>query len=448
MKRIVLVVSLIVLLGGCSYPAVEAPSGPTVVPQGTASPTRAAPVTQAWTEPVSIPTLDYSPAGIRPIVTSPPLPTAKPSNMTQDCLSLVMDPDQLPEEDFGTLAVDGFVVEKWVYSTFDEAYLFRPHDREITLKTGFDWVYPHSFAISPDQTKLAILYNLYEPADAGKDDFFVFDHNGSELTHLKFPENLRGAGMIAWLAQGILLMVKYDEGSSNSFTNYILYDPFTQKLSNLQTSFPNHYAPDYDYFGTDEVYYDPSLSRAIYLGAEKWAMDTLYLSLWDISRNQETARLNLSAYPPGSNWSIDSGFRTTWQGAVWSRNGQFAIINTWLGDQYGLARISRDGKIDTVVQGKVDQYSISPDSNLLAYWFEAGRAHEESTLYVKDLETGEIRDYCLKTGVALGMVWSPDSKNLALSFSHQDSVITVIVDFAEHEAVRINDVAIPVAWLR
>ena len=46
------------------------------------------------------------------------------------------------------------------------------------------------------------------------------------------------------------------------------------------------------------------------------------------------------------------------------------------------------------------------------------------------------------------MVWSPNSKNLAISFGDdQGSVITTIVDLEQKLAVRVDGVSNPIGWL-
>jgi hypothetical protein len=415
MKHILLTISVAVVLSGCSNNSGEIPITPTLTLFPTAIPK---------TQTVSIgPKFPF----VRP---GSPFPTPKPAEASKQCLSLILDSKQLPSNDYGALVIDSWFYPKWVHAKFEQPYLFKAPERKITLETKLRVVDTHSFATSPDQTKIAI---LYEDLDAGKIDFFVFGRNGKMVTGLDFPDNLKSAWLINWLDKGMVLEIKYNAGSYNASTNYVLFDPVTRMQSNLQTSFPNHYPPDYDYRGTDEVYYDPSLTRAIYFAAEKTAVYDLYYSLWDISNNREITRVHLSSYASG---------------AVWSKNGEFAIVNVWLGKQYGLVSVHRDGQTETILQGRVDEYRISPDSKLLAYWLNNENSGNISTLHVKNLSTGEIQDYCLETTFPVGMVWSPDSRNLAVSFDYQGAVITAIVDFEQKTAVRIDDVSIPVGWLK
>lgn len=355
--------------------------------------------------------------------------------VTQECLSLVLDSQQLSSIHYmGTPVIDSFVSLKWVASDF-QPYLLGFPSHKITLETGLRIPAFASFATSPDGNLIAVLGSSVEP---GKKNFFIFDRTGHQLAGIPLPGGINGQfhGILGWLNQGLLLQVKYNAGSYNESTNYMLFDPFSTQYMQLQTSFPNHYAPDRAYGGTDRVWYSPDLTRAIYFGAEKAAIYRLYYALWDLRDNREVNHVRVSTFPQYTDQ------------AIWSQNSKFAIVPVWLGKQYGLIRIERDGKWDVIVEGQVDQYSISPDSRLLAYWLRTGDIDDTSRLYIKNLETDDVLDYCLTTNAPVGMVWSPDSRDLAISFAYAGKPITTIIDFEQRVAVRAEDVSIPVGWLR
>jgi hypothetical protein len=247
---------------------------------------------------------------------------------------------------------------------------------------------------------------------------------------LVLPKNLTYGEIIYWLNQGMLFETSKE--SSNGLTDYVLYDPFNKVQLALQTEFPNRYFPDLHQSRFDKIYYDPTLSRAIYFAQDKMT-NTLYYSLWDLDANMEIAQYRLGSYSLG---------------ITWTHNGEFAIADVWLGNQSGLVKIYRDGKSETIFAGDVHDFSISPDSKFLAYWLVDEYQTDFYTLFIKNLETGNIQNLCLRTDYHVGMVWSPDSKNLAASFEYEGDVITTVIDFEEKVAYKIDDVAIPVAWLK
>ncbi len=332
--------------------------------------------------------------------------------------------------DFGSLVISSWFYPKWTESKFDRPYLFIAPEQKIILETNLR-IFPfYAFVTSPDQTQLAIFKGYQKEDD--KDDLFIFDKNGKIIARFDLPNNFDGGRIVYWLKEGMLFEITSHGGSYNESHDYVLYDPFKKEQLALKTNFPNRYAPDLNYRGNDKVYYDPALSRAIYFARDK-ATGKLYYSLWDLSTNQEIAQFRLTSYS---------------QGITWSSDGAFAITYVWLGNQYGLVKIYRNGQTETLVSGEVHSIRLSPDSNFLAYWLPNDYPTDFYTLHVKNLETSNIQNLCLQTDYLVGMIWSPDSKNLAASFEYEGDVITTIINFEERTAVRIDDVAIPVGWLK
>lgn len=358
-----------------------------------------------------------------------PSPAIAPYYTTKQCLSLVLDKNKIPNKSYGTIMIGSFFWPKWIGSDFEQPFLFRAPSQTTQLDTKISLFSSSTMAVSPDKTKIAFInYGLNQDVR-----LIIIDHNGNQTASINLPQNLQSTYIIGWYDQGIILAKKYGIYSYDESTNYILFDLNSKKQYNLQTSFPHHYPPDYDYHGTDQVYYSPDLSRAIYFAADKTADMTLYYSLWSFTDDKEITKLNVYDYT---------------NDVAWSANSEFAIVKILLFNQMRLVKINRDGKKDTLVIGNVPQYELSPDSNLLAYWLNDKGSDEFSTLYIKNLETKEVTNYCLQTRQPIGMVWSPDSKYLSVSFEYNRSVITTLVDFEEKNIYKIEDVAKPIGWVK
>jgi len=366
----------------------------------------------------------------RPIPTPTPtlllFPTAKASDITENCITVERDSEIPYRSDFGALVINSWFYPKWTDSDFIEPYLFTASKQKIILTTKLNMTYFASFAVSPDKTKIAI----FNSQNDGNNDLLIFDNNGKAISHFNLPAQFNGARIYYWLREGMLF-----SKSDRSRDRYILFDPFGEKELPLRTDFPNGSPRGFgsgDSRAGNRIFFDPTLSRAIYL-AEYKSSGTLYFSLWDLIANQEISQFKLVSYP---------------NKVAWSSDGEFAIMNVWLGNQFGLVKILRDGKSETVFAGDVHDFSISPDSKFLAFWLVDEYQTDFYTLFMKNLETGNIQSLCLQTDMSVGMVWSPDSKNLAASFEYEGDVITTVIDFEERVAYKIEGVAIPVGWLK
>ncbi len=421
MNRFFLFVFFFAILVGCSSIGMETSANVTVAPS------LSLPLTK---------TITASPTTIEPKLTPTTFislyPTPNAYQGRQQCLTIVLDPAQLPSDSSRKVVIDSFFAPKWVESSFEQPYLFNsPTDKEI-LSTNYRIYDPRSFAISPDQKIIAVLYTDWDN-QGSKSYLSSFDQFGNKVIDYRIlPENTHNPRIYGWFEKGMIIEDKTNFGSVNETTRYLLIDPDTLDQLPLQVSFPNLYPPNAKYHGKDEIYYDPSLTRVVFYGWDK-AADKLFYSLWDVSHDEEITRLYVTAFPQGD--------------GSWSPNGEFFIIPIWLGKQYGMIGIHRDGRLETILNDDENKYQFSPDSQQIAFWHKDDTTDTES-LFILDMAVGEIVDYCLKTRELVDMVWSPDSKNMAASFEYQGTVITTVIDFDQRIAVKIDDIASPVGWLR
>jgi Tol biopolymer transport system component len=108
-----------------------------------------------------------------------------------------------------------------------------------------------------------------------------------------------------------------------------------------------------------------------------------------------------------------------------------------------------------------DNYSMSPDGKLLAFWILAQPSpFEEAQLAVLDIDTGAVTNYCIKGDPfldnaygqesLLAPIWSPDSTQLLVISRPQENPElrrVVMVDIVNKYAAQINQDMEPVGWM-
>jgi hypothetical protein len=272
-----------------------------------------------------------------------------------------------------------------------------------------------------------------------------------------------------WFDNERLIHLEFLEDGTH---NLQLFNPFTGERQDLRADFPDSEMfasnpsplpspPHWKYSKGGSPVYDPTLTRVVYPGVAKETTEEWPIVIWDVNVEQPLAQFVTKDY---------------WGGTpLWTPDGNEFVFATKLNskDPHPPANeflaISRDGEArqlthftDYFEETRItDNYSMSPNGKLVAFWIQAAPSPFESAqLAVLDLVTGVSTNYCVKgdpfPNNAHGQeslitpVWSPDSSQL-LVISHptdnQQLTQVVVVDIVNNYAAQINQDVEPVGWM-
>jgi hypothetical protein len=207
-------------------------------------------------------------------------------------------------------------------------------------------------------------------------------------------------------------------------------------LSAAQTEFPPNYPDSYKYisgpphfgrYGYSITAYDPTFSYVVY----PYSTDSDEgIVLWDIKSNRQLAKLG-AFYPWNEpTWNHGgSSFVISLQPEYTSSDGRLTYKNTteefpYMGGSE-LFKVGIDGKINrltyltTKYMAEEQSYAWSQDNKFIAFWLK--NENEEWDLATLDVETGEIRAYCVGDEYgSYSIFWSPDGNQLISTIENSD----------------------------
>lgn len=306
--------------------------------------------------------------------------------------------------------------------------------------------------VSPDKTRL--LYEEYS-VENRKTRIIIADERGNIIKYiLKDPNWFSISG---WLDNDwIWITTKGDPKN-----RLLLYNLTTDEKKPISTDFPGiKYAdPNYLDWGNSTysaVVYNPTLSMAIYPNGNPQE-STIVLK--DILKNEIVSEIPTKGfYNANPQWSPDGEeFLTT---IDVSNDGDLQ------GDEIYV--IKKDGKQQRVTNltSIFKDVSIffpiwSPDGKKIAFnvilkpinyptKYSSLNSEESPRLAILDLDTRMVTLFCTPGNSYLSPIWSPDSRNLALSYltNDPDKGFVYIVDTLKGTATFINNEKLfPVGWL-
>ena len=324
------------------------------------------------------------------------------------------------------------------------------------LQSGEDTILPQKYSsdpvVSPSRIQFAI--QNYE-----ENSIDVFSTRGEIIKSIPMQENW---GWLAdWVNNQQIAIVMAEPSDNPRFdklpASVLILNPFTEQTQVLLPNYPyiDIVNPMIQFGGRwGSTIYDPSLSRVVYAGAEKFQGYLLY-SLTEGKILAKIPNPNRRALP------------------IWFSNGtQFIVLGgddfykvsasgeikkiTWFNPNY---IINENAGLDYFIR---DYYSLSPNENLLAFWLAR---HDENiswnqttfTLAILNLETGEIIDTCIISSdytyehlpPLAYPIWSPDSKNLLVSpkYSQGSEGNLVLFDQEKQAAYKLPSDWVPTGWL-
>jgi hypothetical protein len=153
---------------------------------------------------------------------------------------------------------------------------------------------------------------------------------------------------------------------------------------------------------------------------------------------------------------------------LWTPGGNWFILATKVNpqDPYPPANeifaVSREGQIEQLTHFKgrfeevniPDNYSLSPDGKLLAFWIVTKPSnYAGANLAILNTDTGDVKNYCIqgdpsldiKTALAnvIDPLWSPDGSQLLVVSGNR----IVLVDLINNYAAKIGENEMPVGWM-
>jgi Tol biopolymer transport system component len=206
--------------------------------------------------------------------------------------------------------------------------------------------------------------------------------------------------------------------------------------------------------------YDPTVTKVLYVGRD---LSKLSIVLRDIQKNDEIFRQTI----------LNMGGQTP----IWSPDGKQAIVNLALenvGEKPSenleeLYSITKDGGInqETRFSTHFDQSTFaysnwSPDGtkvaflvNLQPFQYPILYPDQEKNIYYRlgILDTVGINstNYCLPGENSYPPIWSPDGKEIALSYSYESTPPNkghaYIFDINKRSIERIAENVVPLGWM-
>lgn len=255
----------------------------------------------------------------------------------------------------------------------------------------------------------------------------------------------------------------------NDTPSLFLLNPFTGEKQELRVDFPDSRLfisnnVRWRYSNGGLPIYDPTLTRVIYPECDPQCLNRQAgwpIVLWGVETDQVLARImTMDVYGNTPLWLPD-GKQFIIATRVGSYNQDLTSNEFYIMSRDGLLR-QLTHFMDYYEQISIpDNYILSPDGKLLAFWIVAKPSrYEGARLAVLNIETGEVTNYCIQGDPLLDMailsnnlvdpIWSPDSTQLlVISRDLQDQIPwrTVLLDLARGYATSVGDDTRPVAWM-
>lgn len=333
----------------------------------------------------------------------------------------------------------------------DETYLFPREEGDRLL----------GFAVSPDGKW--VMYDHY--SETTKEDRLVIATAKGEPIQSQVVDP---RFLWQWFDNQRLIHLGFLEDGTHVLQ---LLNPFTGERQDLQADFPDSEMfpsnpgfppyPNWDYSKGGSPVYDPTLTRVVYPGTAIEKNEEWPIIIWDVKSGQPVAQFVTKDY-----WG---------ETPLWTPDGKQFVFATKLHskDSYPPANeflaIGRDGEVrelthfaESFAETRItDNYSMSPDGKLLAFWISAQPSpFEEAQLAVLEIDTGLVTNYCIKGDPFLengygqesliAPIWSPDSTQLlVISRLPENPQLrrVVMVDIVNNFGAQINQDVQPVGWM-
>lgn len=269
----------------------------------------------------------------------------------------------------------------------------------------------------------------------------------------------------SWFDNERLIRLEALENGSHALQ---VFNPFTSEYVDLQADFPNSDAfttdpgipsyPSWRYSKGGYPIYDPTLTRVVYPATAVEKNGGWPIVIWDVQAQQAIAQFVTNDY-----WGATP---------LWTPDGKQFIFaaNLDMKESDDVSKeffaVSRDGEIRQLTHFMDyyqaidirDNYNLSPDGKLLAFWITSQPSlYEGPQLAILNIKTSEVTNYCIKGDAfadnAFGPgqpVWSPDSAQLlVISRPPEDTKVrrVVAVDVLHNYATQINADMEPVGWM-
>lgn len=385
---------------------------------GLSGPSKAPPIEPAVASPAQVQT----PAAT---ATAGTILTPTPSAVSLIVKSCVPSVDGPPDGAAGSLAVyrpsEGLLLLD--LQTGDTLATLVGSEASLSMRGFFPYV-------SPDHHHLAVVEGSALRME-GPHSLRVVDSNGKDVVAPTWQAHWDI--VTGWLDNSRLEIAVAGDAPGTMAA----YDPFNAAVTELPPRAPEVLSmlppvPDW-YVHTPVVRYDPTLSRAAYVGFP----DRTY-RLWDLEAERqlwESKYLEWAYDPPA--WSPDGsqvaflvqpleGFPASGELDVVSRGGEllgsldFAAADPEGGRTYFLQRLA-----------------WSPTGDKIAFWLVRSEGEPSPSLSVFDVATETVAEYCVQGNVAGLPVWSPDGRFIAVGGA--------IVDTIEERVYPLDGG--PVGWL-
>jgi hypothetical protein len=324
----------------------------------------------------------------------------------------------------------------------------------LPLQPGGRMVDP---SVSPDHN-----FILYSDGIGGKSWNLVITDNKAKIVYTKTFDPAKN--LYGWFDGKRLWNFMREEETLGKF---LLINSFRGTQQVLKVDFPELKGQLPNRWQMPNTIYDPSLTRVVYAGCDEKCPA--------IPGNTETGwpvfLYNLETDSIIAKILTQDHFGTT---PIWLPDGNAFIIAADLHSEDDTSQeffsMSREGILkqlthlrDGFESSEVSKaYSMSSDGSYLAFWLKVQPpTSAEGSLAILDLQTGNIKDYCLGgfpsnnipwLDALWAPVWSPDGTQLAIASRNMEmpaSSRIAIVDLTHGTAVQVtemNDV-IPIGWL-
>ena len=379
-------------------------------------------------------------------------PTALPDVMPYQCLEIA---ESLPVGRF----LKGVIVYNGDHNL--SAYLQNQETNETYNFPREEGDSLLGFMVSPDGKW--ILYDHY--SEVTEEDRLVIATSQGETIQ---SQTVDSRFLWQWFDNQRLIHLKFMENGTHILQ---LINPFTGESQDLQADFPDSEMfpsdpgfpsyPNWDYSKGGSPAYDPTLTRVVYPGTAINSNEEWPIIIWDVNNEQPVTQFVTKDF-----WG---------ETPLWTPDGEQFVFATKLHvkNSYPPANeflaIGRDGDVrelthftDFLDESRItNNYSMSPDGKLLAFWILVLPSPvEEAQLAVLEIDTGTVTNYCIKGDPfldnaygqesLLAPIWSPDSTQLLVISRPQENPElrrVVMVDIVNNYAAQINQDMEPVGWM-
>lgn len=236
--------------------------------------------------------------------------------------------------------------------------------------------------------------------------------------------------------------------------NMLIINPFTGEEKTMIADYPViDLLFDVNQLWDAPVIFNPSLSRAVYIGAHLEKPRTSLVLLDVLSMEI------LLDFPTNSYYALD---RPRWSpdekqfayaiSSETNSNGDVTIDEIFIVDDEG--NISQVTDFENAYgYSTIGKFSWSPTGEKIAFWWR-NSSESKSELAIVDVSTHQVTTFCLQEGYPMYLIppiWSPDGEQLLVAVkkpgSEGDNTYVVLVDPEKGIAIEIAQNMIPAGWM-